>query len=280
MLIFFYKLIIFSINNLTIEKDKTKCYNKKRERIIMRRFKGFTLTELMVALAVIGILVAVVTPAIMKNRPNKNKMMVKKSFYTAEQIVSTLINDESLYPDMRDFCVGSEVAEDAEEEGICAWGFDYTAEVQHEGYSYDGKYKFAALFKEKLNVKGNDNASKDTTDKTGIEAEGSNKAFYPAFYTSDGIKWDLTGTKDAWKAEKDKVGTFDTECKASPENAGCGVIKIDVDTSNGEEVLCTEANDDCDTYEIQLLASGKMRINPAHTRAVNYATINTSIKDE
>ena len=32
----------------------------------MRRFKGFTLTELMVALAVIGIIVAVVTPAIVR----------------------------------------------------------------------------------------------------------------------------------------------------------------------------------------------------------------------
>lgn len=51
---------------LYIKKDKTG-------RIFMRRLKGFTLTELMVAMAVIGILVAVVTPAIMKTRPNKNK---------------------------------------------------------------------------------------------------------------------------------------------------------------------------------------------------------------
>ena len=31
----------------------------------MKKFRGFTLTELMVALTVIGVLVAVVTPAIM-----------------------------------------------------------------------------------------------------------------------------------------------------------------------------------------------------------------------
>lgn len=40
-------------------------------RIFMKKLKGFTLTELMVAMGVIGILVAVVTPAIMKTRPNK-----------------------------------------------------------------------------------------------------------------------------------------------------------------------------------------------------------------
>ena len=53
----------------------------------MRRLKGFTLSELMVALAVIGILVAIVTPTIMKTRPNKKKMMIKNTFYTTERCV-------------------------------------------------------------------------------------------------------------------------------------------------------------------------------------------------
>ena len=87
----------------------------------MRRFKGFTLTELMVSLAVIGIIVAVVTPAIVRLRPNKTKMMVKKTFYTTEQIVSTLINDQRFYPDMHLACDLDAGAVDYE----CAWGFDY-----------------------------------------------------------------------------------------------------------------------------------------------------------
>ena len=241
----------------------------------MRRFKGFTLTELMVALAVLGILVAVVTPAIMKTRPNKNKMMIKKSFYATEQIVNSLINDEILYPDMRDFCDGS-VSEDDNE--YCAFGFDYLEPAKFEGYDYEGGYKFAALFKERLNVKSNDVSSKETTDATGVESD----EFYPVFYTTDGIKWDLTGTKGAWEPQEGdelKVGTFDTECKASPENAGCGVISIDANGEEGPNALCTADNEDCDQYEIQILANGKLRINPDHARAVDYATINTSIKD-
>ena len=95
----------------------------------MRRFKGFTLTELMVALAVIGILVAVVTPAIMKTRPNKNKMMVKKSFYITEQIVSSLINDERLYPDMRDACG----------EGVVADGYCRRGQIGVNGRLVGGK---------------------------------------------------------------------------------------------------------------------------------------------
>lgn len=236
----------------------------------MRRFKGFTLTELMIALAVLGILVAVVTPAIMRARPNKNKMMVKKTFYTAENIISSLINDETLYPDLRSSC-----GDDEEDEHTpCAWGFDYTGAVTSEGEDYgDGdeadwdkdahtgtdnaKQKFAKLFGSRLNTKNADGTT---------------------FYTNDGAMWDLSDTVDKWKPNEDKVGTFSSECKDSPENAGCGVIKIKVDGATTS--ACTATNNlDCNYYEIQVLANGKLRINPTHSTAVNWVNINTSIKN-
>lgn len=111
----------------------------------MKKLKGFTLTELMVAMGVIGILVAVVTPAIMKTRPNKNKMMIKKSFYTAEQIVSTLINDERLYPDMKEICDRGVVEGKDPTKVYCAFGFDYDNSVRYEGETYAGNTKFADL---------------------------------------------------------------------------------------------------------------------------------------
>ena len=244
----------------------------------MKRFKGFTLTELIVALAVIGVLVAVVTPAIMKTRPNKNKMMVKKTFYTTEQIVSSLINDDRLYPDMTDFCGASPASGADDTTTYCAFGLDYVAPANFEGYSYSDAYKFAALFKEHLNVKTNDEESKEETDETGVEA-AEEDCFYPIFYTSDGVKWDLTGTKGAWTARNAanaRVGTFDSQ---DDNSTGVGTISIDVNGDEGPDAVCNDDNEDCDTYEIQILANGKLRINPDHTRAVNYATINTSIKD-
>ena len=244
-----------------------------RERIIMRRFKGFTLTELMVALAVIGILVAVVTPAIMKNRPNKNKMMVKKSFYTVEQIVNAMINDEALYPDMTNFC--GPAAEAGHE---CTFGFDDTGAGSMDGITYDGTYKFVKIFKAKLNVKsdftGNPNCA--VVSPGGVET-------YPIFYTTDGIKWNLCGTRagiaDAsnWHPGRNSVGTFDEQ---NGVTAGIGIINIDVNGEEGPNAECTAANEDCDQYQVQILANGKLRINPDHERAVNYATINTSLKDD
>lgn len=228
-------------------------------RIFMKKLKGFTLTELMVAMGVIGILVAVVTPAIMKTRPNKNKMMIKKSFYTAEQIVSTLINDERLYPDMKEICDRGVVEGEDPTKVYCAFGFDYDNSVRYEGETYTGNTKFADLFASRLNVK-----TEDDTNHT--------------YYTTDGIKWDLSNTVGAWTKGKDRAGKFDDQTNA----AGVGKITVDV---NGEEAPnCRESNENCsaddfDQYVIEILATGKMRIDPADAKAVDYATINTSIKD-
>lgn len=228
-------------------------------RIFMKKLKGFTLTELMVAMGVIGILVAVVTPAIMKTRPNKNKMMIKKSFYTAEQIVSTLINDERLYPDMKEICDRGVVEGEDPTKVYCAFGFDYDNSVRYEGETYAGNTKFADLFASRLNVK--------TEDETNH-----------IYYTTDGIKWDLSQTVGAWTKGQDTPGKFGNQTNA----AGVGKITVDV---NGEEAPnCRESNENCsaddfDQYVIEILATGKMRIDPADAKAVDYATINTSIKD-
>lgn len=225
----------------------------------MKKLKGFTLTELMVAMGVIGILVAVVTPAIMKTRPNKNKMMIKKSFYTAEQIVSTLINDERLYPDMKEICDRGVVEGEDPTKVYCAFGFDYDNSVRYEGETYAGNTKFADLFASRLNVK--------TEDETNH-----------IYYTTDGIKWDLSQTVGAWTKGQDTPGKFGNQTNA----AGVGKITVDV---NGEEAPnCRESNENCsaddfDQYVIEILATGKMRIDPADAKAVDYATINTSIKD-
>lgn len=225
----------------------------------MKKLKGFTLTELMVAMGVIGILVAVVTPAIMKTRPNKNKMMIKKSFYTAEQIVSTLINDERLYPDMKEICDRGVVEGEDPTKVYCAFGFDYDNSVRYEGETYAGNTKFADLFASRLNVK--------TEDETNH-----------IYYTTDGIKWDLSGTVGAWTKGQDTPGKFGDQTNAA------GVGKITVDVNGDEAPNCRESDENCsaddfDQYVIEILATGKMRIDQNDAKAVDYATINTSIKD-
>jgi prepilin-type N-terminal cleavage/methylation domain-containing protein len=252
------KVFIF----VNVYKTSPNLRGAKKKGLFMKRFSGFTLTELMVALAVIGVLVAIVTPAVVKTRPNKNKMMVKKTYYTTEQIVNSLINDEVLYPDMREAC---SMGIDDNSSTYCAWGFDYVYQASFEGNTYEGANKFGALFKDRLNVRANTGSSDGNAP--------DNVTYYPEFYTTDGAKWNLSGTKGAWTARQSGPGTFDST------TAGIGTITIDVNGDDAPNQECTAANTDCDQYQIQILANGKMRVNPNHSRAVEWITINTSVRD-
>ena len=64
----------------------------------MKKLLGFTLTELMIAITVLGILTAAVLPAVLGNNPNQNKIMMKKAYYTTAEVISEMINNESLFP--------------------------------------------------------------------------------------------------------------------------------------------------------------------------------------
>lgn len=223
----------------------------------MRRFKAFTLTELMIALAVIGVLVAVVTPAIMRTRPNKNKMMIKKSYYEAEKIVSSLINDETLYIDGRDAC-NSQAANSAR--GGCNWGFDDYNSVVYDGETYANGTKFPGLFGAKLNFR---NADTDNW----------------IYTTSDGVIWYLGGTANQW-------GHTNT---SKPSDITNGSIIIDVNGADGPNCRqngknqantdCTGSAADFDQYQIDISVTGKMTINSADSRAADFVTINTSLRD-
>ena len=60
--------------------------------------KAFTLSELLIALGVIGILTAILMPIVFSLAPDQNALMAKRAFYTTETIISDLLNDSSCYP--------------------------------------------------------------------------------------------------------------------------------------------------------------------------------------
>ena len=136
----------------------------------------------------------------------------------------------------------------------CAWGFDYDESVRHEGVDYVGDDKFAGLFKSMLNIKS-----------------GSADDDY-VVTTNDGVTWDLTDT----------IGAWDPGHRSSVEDAGIGTILIDV--NGADEPNCLQTDSGCDEenfdqYRIEILANGKMRINENDSKAAEFATINTSIRD-
>lgn len=110
--------------------------------------KGFTLAELLISLAVVGVVAALTLPGVINSMPNKEKASYLKAHNTVTNVVAELIDDSSLYfPTF-----------DANGEPNCI-GFDCSAAPMQEaidslpnfGTNYSGNNKFGLLFAAKVN---------------------------------------------------------------------------------------------------------------------------------
>ena len=59
--------------------------------------KGFTLQELLISLAIIGVVSAVALPSLMSIQPDKSKTMYIKAYNTLTTLTDEILNDPSLY---------------------------------------------------------------------------------------------------------------------------------------------------------------------------------------
>lgn len=130
--------------------------------------KSFTLSEIMIAMAVLGIIVAASVPIILNMSPNKNAIMLKKAYYTTQQIVSDLINNDILYPNG-----------DFHEDNSLGTGEDISEFA-----------KFSCLFARKMNIDG---SKLPTVDDFCKRTENEHANFI--LYTQDGMAWNFVGCK-------------------------------------------------------------------------------------
>lgn len=136
--------------------------------------KAFTLTELLIALGVIGILCAILLPVIFNLMPNQNTMMAKRAYYIVQSVIADIINDEACYPDKSNATNKRLGFDDGYGYSNCTlWGGnENTGTIETEG---DASLKFAKIFVDKLDTNG-----------TNIKTGGG------TFTTKDGMSWKLT----------------------------------------------------------------------------------------
>ncbi len=140
--------------------------------------KGFTLTELLIALGVIGIIVAILVPIIFNLIPDQSVLMAKRAYYSIQTVVSDLINDEGCYPDKTqsagaDRRVGFD---DGYGYANCLkWGG--SNDTRQYINSEDAVAKFATLFADKIDL------------KEGSTTSSSQVLKITNFETKDGMKW-------------------------------------------------------------------------------------------
>lgn len=137
--------------------------------------KGFTLAEVMLTVAVVGILAAVLTPAIVNVSPSSSKVMLKKSYAGLERAIDELSNDNLRYPDNQTGNTTDTLAK-------VSMGFNYTTIVTTDVFAMNmptGVNKFCYLLGDKLDTV-------DTINATSCPTSGNGN-----FVTADGIAWTI-----------------------------------------------------------------------------------------
>lgn len=176
--------------------------------------KGFTLSEVMVTMGILGVLSAILIPVIMHTAPDANKVMFKKSYYTLERTVNLLINDDINYP-----------AEQTVTSGSIDYprGFNYLVETVNNGQA-----KFCYLVADTLN----------TVDAVTCSSRTSS-GLVGSFKTSDGISWSVyVPYSDSATVSAPSASQF-TNAVQFPVNSSLFSTKIILDVNGDKKPNCT-----------------------------------------
>ncbi len=184
---------------------------------------AFTMVEFLVALVVLGALLAVMLPVLRIFVENKNARMLEKAYYNVESIVAALKSDNVNYPDCStsnaDPACGSAVV----------GGFQNTLVKQANGSYLATDAKFANLFAAKLNALGYNPTACTATSCTAT--------------TPDGMTWDL---KD--------IAKRNNNWSTAP------VIAVDINGAQGPN--CMEGDAGCTTPDkmcVAITQNGQLR---------------------
>lgn len=226
----------------------------------MKRFKGFTLSELMVAITVLGVLCATVLPAVMNNNPNQNKMMMKKAYYTFSEVISEVINDTRYYPDVDGVCP------DNDNGGYL--GFDCTAD------STGSTKKLPFLFAKEVNIDG-----RKITKLTDIKADdekssladcnGVHNSCY-VLTTNDGMVWAFP-KKSLTKGSATDTILIGVDVNG-PDRPNC--------YQGSTEDACKERKKNFDRFRIALYADGKIEVNEDDEWAAEAIQVSSGLSED
>ncbi|MBQ8168657.1 prepilin-type N-terminal cleavage/methylation domain-containing protein [bacterium] len=223
----------------------------------MKKLLGFTLTELLVAMTVLGILCAAITPAVVSNMPNQHKILTKRAFYNTLHITKNLIESSILYNSFN---------EDTAEAYI---GFENISSVTVGATEYSGESKLADLFILNLKKKG------DVDDSTDNCSFADAATGCRTVTTTDGMVW-----KIGYPSTIIPAGTTGL---AREKQVAAYIL---VDTNGDDKPNCYQGNtsDTCkertknfDQFIMQIFVNGQVYIDPTNTWALDVVDASTEI---
>ncbi len=229
----------------------------------MKKYLGFTLAELMIAMLVLGILLAVTMPIMSQKKVNKNKMFIKKAYYAATEAISELINDDSIYATIDGICPDT-----GESEYV---GFDCLPASTTPNQNYYGKlaYQFASKLNTVENVSlGSDYSGLNTS--SDCNTYNISSSCYN-FNTTDGIHWMFPGstTSNFTKGNTTKAYTIGIDVNGLGTGPNC--------YQGSSATGCSGKTEGFDQFRISIYADGKMEIPSTETWAIDAIQISSSL---
>lgn len=226
----------------------------------MKKF-AFTVSELLIALAVLGILSVVMTPIISKIVPDQNKVMVKRSYYVLTNTIQKMLDDETLYSPF-----GAEGTED--ETRIIYKGFDNKSAVVYEGEIYSDNSKFRKLFLNAINAKN-------------IEDGDYVLSYKP--YNAESISISNSGTKG--KTKDGVIWTFVDDSSGDQNIASYLLIDVNGDKKpncyqGSPEEKCAGRVKDFDQYVVLINTNGAVKLSSDNIWVKNILDASSNVKGD
>ncbi len=198
--------------------------------------KGFTLSEILVSLAILGVLAAALVPALMRTVPNNNIVLFKKADYTLQQAVSEIINNDTNYPT-------SEMGTTTDTSASVSRGFNYTTITGTTVPASNNK--FCYLLSEQMNTVGAVSCPAPGAGGTGT------------FTTADGVSWRLIIPVPASEFPlnaTDYTTRIVVDVNGTTKNPNCGTV-----TTTNITTACASGTIG-DMYEMGVRYDGKLTV--------------------
>ena len=216
----------------------------------MKKFNNaFTLSELLIALGVIGILCAILLPVIFNLMPNQNTMMAKRAYYIVQSVIADIINDEACYPDKSSAATADRRLgfDDGYGYSNCTlWGgSDHTGTIETEG---DASLKFATLFVDKLDKNSSSIASGGGT-----------------FSTKDGMNWKLSDSGFNSKATSTATATLVVDVNGT-DAPNCGQaatsnVALGDSATLEDSTKCAARTSGFDRFTMNIYEDGRITVS-------------------
>ena len=217
---------------------------------------GFTLAEILVTLTIIGIVAALIVPAISNLRPNKNKTAYLQVYDTISQTVKSLAANSRLYP----VCNNPNVEDNVNCSQYPLLNTSRPLDNQYNNAIYQGDRKLCSLMALSLGVAEDDIHCSNTT-YTFNAANYTNGFANESFVTKNGMRWRIVP----------QIATYTNNFEARFQND----IYVDIDPTNnnvdGEDRSCIFDEENCqnpDIFKFMVAANG--RVVPADPKGDMY----------